>query len=133
MSKNNGFKKFALGALVGVGLGVLFAPKKGSETRKELKDKLNDLVIKVRNLNKEDIKVAVENKVKDIQSAVNELDSETVLASAKKKAKKLQSMVGELGSYVASKSTPAIDKTIDAIQVSTDKVVDSVLKKLEKK
>ncbi len=133
MSKNSGFKKFALGAIIGAGIGILFAPKKGSETRKELKDKLNDLVVKVKSLNKEDIKMAVEGKVKDIQSAVNDLDSETVLNSAKKKAKKLQGMVEELGNFIADKSTPAIDKTIDAIKVNTDKVVDSVLKKLENK
>ena len=39
MSKKKGFRKFITGALVGVGLGVLFAPKKGSQTRKELKEK----------------------------------------------------------------------------------------------
>ena len=33
MSKNKGLGKFVLGAAVGAGLGVLFAPKKGSETR----------------------------------------------------------------------------------------------------
>ena len=37
MSKKKGFGKFAFGAIVGAGLGILFAPKKGSEKRKELK------------------------------------------------------------------------------------------------
>ena len=41
--KNNGFGKFLAGAALGVGLGVLFAPKSGAETRKELKQKLTDL------------------------------------------------------------------------------------------
>ena len=38
MSKESkkGFGKFALGTAVGVGLGFLFAPKSGKETRKEL-------------------------------------------------------------------------------------------------
>ena len=39
--KKKGFGKFLAGALVGAGLGVLFAPKKGSETRKELKLKMD--------------------------------------------------------------------------------------------
>ena len=34
--KSNGFGTFLAGAAIGVGLGVLFAPKAGSETRKEL-------------------------------------------------------------------------------------------------
>ena len=33
--KKSGVGKFILGALVGAGLGVLFAPKAGSETRKD--------------------------------------------------------------------------------------------------
>ena len=32
MSKNNGFGKFLAGLALGIGIGVLFAPKKGSET-----------------------------------------------------------------------------------------------------
>ena len=38
MSKK-GLRKFILGAGIGAGLGILFAPKKGSDTRKELKKK----------------------------------------------------------------------------------------------
>ena len=40
--KKKGFGKFLLGAAVGAGIGILFAPKKGSETRRELKEKLDE-------------------------------------------------------------------------------------------
>ena len=36
MSKKSGLGKFLAGAAIGVGLGILFAPKSGAETRKEL-------------------------------------------------------------------------------------------------
>ena len=38
--KKNGLGKFLAGAAIGAGLGLLFAPKKGSELRKDLKNKL---------------------------------------------------------------------------------------------
>ena len=41
MSKGRG--KFLGGALLGVGLGFLFAPKSGEETRKKLGKEISDL------------------------------------------------------------------------------------------
>ena len=35
-NKKSGFGKFLAGAAIGVGLGLLFAPKKGEDTRKDL-------------------------------------------------------------------------------------------------
>ncbi len=45
MSENNGNGVLAVlaGAAIGFGLGVLFAPEKGSVTREKLKSKLDDL------------------------------------------------------------------------------------------
>ena len=43
MSKDNkksGLGKLLAGVAIGTGLGILFAPKKGEETRKELKEKI---------------------------------------------------------------------------------------------
>ena len=44
MSKKGKLGTFIAGAMVGVGLGVLFAPKSGAETRKELKEKVTIIV-----------------------------------------------------------------------------------------
>lgn len=45
MANNNGNSVLALlfGAAIGVGLGILFAPDKGSKTREKIKDNFDDL------------------------------------------------------------------------------------------
>ena len=65
MSKNNksGLGKFIAGALIGAGIGILFAPKKGSETRADLKNKFDELVEKAKNLKASDVKDYIEEKV----------------------------------------------------------------------
>lgn len=42
MSKNKG-KVFLLGSIIGFLLGIFLAPKKGSELRKEAKDKMKEI------------------------------------------------------------------------------------------
>ena len=46
--KKSGLGKFIAGAAIGAGLGILFAPRKGSETRAALKAKMNELVAQIK-------------------------------------------------------------------------------------
>ena len=81
MSKERrfGFGKFALGAAIGVGLGVLFAPKKGEETRKELRKKLDDLVAQTKSIDIKEVKNEFNKKVEEIKMELVDLDKEKVL------------------------------------------------------
>lgn len=130
--KKNSKGKFVVGALVGATLGVLFAPKKGSETRKQLKEKLNEMVDKVKNIDMEDVKTTVEAKVAEIKSGLEDLDKEKVLKFAKEKAKLLKDKSEELFNYAVEKGTPVLEKTASAIREKTIIATKEILNKLEK-
>ena len=98
MSKK-GLGKFVLGAAVGAGLGVLFAPRSGKETRKMLKDKMDDLVKKAKELDKEEVKEAVIAKINEIKDGIKNLDKETAIEIAKKQGKKIRDKAEDLVEY----------------------------------
>ena len=50
MSKKGGLGKFIAGAALGAGLGLLFAPKSGKETRRIIKEKASDLLAKAKEI-----------------------------------------------------------------------------------
>ena len=56
MKKSSGVGKFIAGATIGAGLGILFAPKKGSETRKDLKEKIDNVIAKIKSVDTEEVK-----------------------------------------------------------------------------
>lgn len=131
-NKRSGLGKFIAGVAIGTGLGMLFAPKKGSETRAELKVKLNDLVDKAKNLNKEDVKKYIEEKVEDIKKSIDDLDKEKVLGYAKEKAKLINKKTEELVKYVIEKGTPVMEKTATTIKQKASEVTKDVVKRLSK-
>ena len=67
MSKKKKFGGFLAGALLGAGAGLLFAPKSGEETRKELKAKLDEMVNQAKKIDIDDVKKEFDAKVKEIK------------------------------------------------------------------
>lgn len=132
MSKKSGIAKFAAGVLVGAGIGVLFAPKKGSETRAELKNKLSELLEKAKTLKANDVKIYIQDKIDDIKQSLDDLDKEKVLSFAKEKAKMINQKTEELVQYVIEKGTPVMEKTATAIKEKASIVTKDVIQKLEK-
>jgi len=130
MSKK-GLGKFLAGAGIGAALGLLFAPKKGEETRQDLKKAFEDLVNKVKNVDADEVRETVELKINELKEGIAKLDKETVLSEAKKQAKKLQDSASELVEYAIEKGTPMIEKSANAIKKKVVEVSKEVTKKLE--
>ena len=66
--------KFIAGVGIGTVIGMLLAPKKGSELRQDLKDKSQELYDKAQNMTKEDIETLVNNTIEEIKQAIEEFD-----------------------------------------------------------
>lgn len=126
-------KGFFTGLAVGAGLGVLFAPKSGKETREDLKKKANELIEKAKELDAKEVKENIEKKLAEIKAEIKELDKEKAVALAKKQAKKIADKASELVEYVKEKGTPYMEKTADAIRSKSVELTKGVLDKLEKK
>ena len=100
MSKK-GTGKLILGAGIGAGLALLFAPKKGVELRADLKKRIGDL------------------------------DKEKVKKIATKKAKQLKKKTEELVEYAKEKGTPVLEKAATEVKKQAANVCREVLAKLE--
>ena len=131
MGKKSGLGKFVFGALVGAGLGALFAPKSGKDLRNDLKDKFDELMIKVKELDVEEVKDNVEAKVDELKHELAELDKEKVLKIAKQKAKVISDKANELVDYAKEKGTPVVNSLADSARNKAIEVTKDVLSKLE--
>ena len=123
---------FLGGALLGLGLGVLFAPKSGSETRKELAKQTSLLWDKIRGMDADEIKDKLEKKLNEIEEEVKSLDKEKVLAIAKEKSEVIKEKVSELINMAKEAGKPVIEDAAKAVKKELANVTREVLEKLEK-
>ena len=131
--KKGGLGKFVVGAAVGAGIGLLFAPKKGSETRKDVKKKMDEMVNQVKNIDMDDLKKEFNEKVEEIKAGLADLDKEKVASIAKEKAVLMKDKTQELVELAKEKGTPVLKKTAEDLKESVSKIYKETVKKTDKK
>ena len=131
MSKKGGVGKFVLGAGLGAGLALLFAPKKGSELREDLKNKLDELLKEAKEVDLEDVTDEFTKKVEELKRELKDLDKEKVLKIAKEKGEVLKDKAEDLLELAKEKGTPVLESIARDVKKSTASVIKEVLKKLE--
>ncbi|MBR3211328.1 MAG: YtxH domain-containing protein [Bacilli bacterium] len=133
MNNKSGIGKFIAGAAIGLGLGVLFAPKSGEETRKDLKAKLDNLIEQAKNVDIEEVKKDITRRVEDIKMELVDLDKEKALEIAKEKGEALKVKAQELVAVAKEKGTPALKKAANDVLESIIKISKDTQKKLSAK
>lgn len=131
--KKGGTGKFLLGAAIGAGLGILFAPKSGKETRQDLKKKINELWAAAKELDADEVKEQIKNKIDEIKYEISSLDKEKVLKIAKQKGADIKQRCEELVQLAVDKGTPVLEKAAKEVREKAIIVTKEVLEKLEAK
>lgn len=131
--KKGGGGKFVVGAAIGAGLGVLFAPKKGSETRRELKTKIDELTNQIKKIDVDEVKAEFDAKVNEIKMELVDLDKEKAAEIAKEKINELKVKAQELVDMAVEKGTPVLKQAAEDVLQNVIKVSKETLKKLESK
>lgn len=131
MSKKGGLGKFLAGAAIGGALGILFAPKKGSESRKELIQKTKDTANKIKNADYDEILKNVEDRFEQLKIEVQDLDKEKVLKIAKEKASVLKNKAQDIVDYAINSGAPIVEQKAQDAKKNIIDLLNATIKKLE--
>lgn len=131
--KKAGIGGLIAGALAGIGIGLLVAPKTGEEMRKDLSKKFDDVCKKLKEVDYGEVKNDIEAKIGEISAELKDLDKEKALDIAKEKAEVIKKKTEELAKLAKEKATPVVNSSIEELRKSAIKASKEITKKLEAK
>jgi len=120
MSNHSGLSKFIVGAGIGFGVGLLVAAKSGKETRKDIKDKFNELEEKIKNLSYDDVKEGAIEKLDELKVKINDLDQDKARELLTEKINDIKIKLSELSKFIKKKSAPTVKKIISELSIKLD-------------
>ena len=118
--------------VLGGTLGVLFAPRKGSETREKIKLTFVNLKNKVSKIDEEDIKYYIEKKLNEIDDDIEVLEGTLEFKKAKKQAKKVIKKINKLIDYTTKKGYDEFEDLITDLKEKASEISEEILTNLEK-
>lgn len=119
------------GAIIGGLLGVLFAPKKGSETREQIKMSFINLKDKLMNVDEESIKRHIEKKLDCIDVELAKLEMIDSYKKATKQAKKVVKQINKLINYTKKKGMSEFEDLILDLKDKAAEISEEILTNLD--
>ncbi len=120
------------GIVLGGTLGVLFAPRKGSETREKIKLTFVNLKNKVSKIEEEDVRYYIEKKLNEIDDDIEVLEGTLEFKKAKRQAKKVIKKINKLIDYTTKKGYEEFEDLITDLKEKASEISEEILTNLEK-
>jgi gas vesicle protein len=130
--KGSGFGKLVIGAGLGAALGLLFAPKSGEETRKDIKKKADELTKKVKEVDLNEVKDELFNEFRELKEEIKNLDMDQAKIIAKDKGDELLEKVQELIEMAKEKGTPIVENSAKELKKRVADYLQNLSNKLSK-
>lgn len=116
--------KFIAGLGIGAAVGMLFAPKKGSELRDELKEKSSKAYDSAKNMTKEDVQELLNKSIDEIKRAIDEFDMDEFKETTGQKLAEVKAKLEDLAKTVQDSDEYAQFK--DSVKKVSNDIGDKV-------
>lgn len=126
-------KAFIMGALTGVGIGILVAPNKGEVTRKKLGNKINQVTLYIKEMDSESLRSDCLNILNNIKDYLEELNYAKVESDAIKISNNIKRELGKLSKNVSDTAKPVVTKAVNDLRDNTVVFLKNVVNSLETK